>query len=53
MATSWASQYPFLEREVIVREAAHVLDTDQFEVAPVRPENIIKYRLEDGFLPDL
>ena len=32
---------------------AHVLDPKQLEAAPVRPNNVIKSRSEDGSLPDL
>ena len=41
------------EREVIRQEVAHVADPYQIEVAPVRCENVVTYRPEDGSLSDL
>ena len=53
MALSWASQESFSDCEVVGRVVAHVLYTNYFEAAPVRPENIIASRVEDGTLSNL
>ena len=53
MAVGWELQKPYLERKVIEHIVACVSDPDKLESAPVRPDNLIASRFEDGSLPDL
>ena len=38
---------------MIRQEVVHVLDAKNLKAAPVRPENVVAYRQEDGSLTDL
>ena len=53
MASGWASQSYFPDREVVGRVVAHALYTENFEVAPVHPNDVIPSQSEDGALSDL
>ena len=53
MASGWVSQESLPDREVFGRVVMHVLYNDDFEAAPVCPEDVITSLAEDGAMSDL
>ena len=47
MASGWASQDSRLDRKIVGRVVTHVLYPNEFEAAPVSPEDLIPSQSED------
>ena len=52
MASGWSSQESCPDRKLVKRVVMHVTYTDKFKAALVYPEDVIKYRAEDGALSE-